>query len=356
MPVFSGLAISLVLTSACVAQTPSPTPAPVPAPARATSYVAATRGVIDDDKSYAPHIEKPAYEKEGPPVLLDEAHRNLPLNLGLVRLLTADGYRIEHAKSAFTYEGLSQAKVLVIVNPGMLRSRQSLDHPEPLFTEAESAAIHDWVAGGGALLIAFNSMTSDVTAVLRRFQVEFNSDFVFDEGLRDPGADPHGPMNSKVFSGDTQLLSTHKVIAGRAESERVRKIALGGVSVVQQAPENASPLLRCSEKATLLQRDALQMKELEAATAPGQANPPRDFKSSVSPARAPVRAAHAPAAIAFTLGKGRVVMVSNGMFLSALVSQIALNGQSATQRTGLAEADNQQFTLNIMHWLSGLID
>ena len=55
--------------------------------------------------------------------------------------------------------------------------------------------------------------------------------------------------------------------------------------------------------------------------------------------------------IAFRYGQGRVVMLGEAAMLSA---QLGPNGMRVgMNRPGL---DNRQFALNVMHWLSGLLD
>jgi hypothetical protein len=346
---FVGLLLAMsALQSVAVAQTP------------ASNYMTFARTTVDDDNGYSPRIAKPAYDAEGPIVLLDQAHRNLPLTQGLVRLLSADGYRVMPARSAFTYDALSKAKVLVIMNPGVVRSRQPVDNPEPLFTEGEAAIIHDWVAGGGWLLFAadvspLNAVTNDSSNVVRRFQVELSQDRVADPKFHDPSANPREPHGA-VFSSENDTLSSHPILTGRSADEQVKKVVLSGMNAIQKAPENAVPLLRCSEKTFLVRRDALQVREVEeAARSAAPPGPGPEFKSSIAPSSAGPFP-HAPVAIAFTLGKGRVVVVSNGMFLSAAVRTAVFDGKTSTSNIGLTEADNQQFALNIMHWLSGLIE
>ena len=56
--------------------------------------------------------------------------------------------------------------------------------------------------------------------------------------------------------------------------------------------------------------------------------------------------------LAFTLGKGRVVVLGEAAELSAQV--VGLEGEKFGMNVpGL---DNRQMALNIMHWLSGLLE
>ena len=74
-----------------------------------------------------------------------------------------------------------------------------------------------------------------------------------------------------------------------------------------------------------------------------------------SKAWSPVPAPHAPIAIAYTVGKGRVVVLGNARIVSATIFYDVKNPRDG-QYGGLRQGDNQQFALNAMHWLSGLLE
>jgi|SRR5215469_5405119 len=87
------------------------------------------RMLVDDDESYSPGIKEPAYEKDGPVVLVDAGHRNFAWQHGIFRLLTADGYQAKGLNGQFTFDALQQATVLVVAGPGVMRSRKDLRKP-----------------------------------------------------------------------------------------------------------------------------------------------------------------------------------------------------------------------------------
>ena len=72
----------------------------------------------------------------------------------------------------------------------------------------------------------------------------------------------------------------------------------------------------------------------------------------VEPPGKKISAAGRAQGVAFRLGKGRVVVLGDAAMLSA-----QLTG-SDNQPIGMnvAGIDNRQLTLNIMHWLSGLLE
>ena len=70
----------------------------------------------------------------------------------------------------------------------------------------------------------------------------------------------------------------------------------------------------------------------------------------------PVPVPGIPVAVAFTLGKGRVVVLGGASALSSIVRRSELMGNPISEKIGLGSADNEKFTLNTMHWLTGVLE
>jgi hypothetical protein len=315
------------------------------------------RTVMGDDDAYSPGIKKPAYEKKGPVVLVDAGHRNFAVQQGFLRLLAADGYQAKESNSHFTFDALQPATVLIVAGAGVMRNRKDIENPQPLFTEEEAATLHDWVAGGGALLLAASS--KDIATLLRRFDVELSPGVVKDDKLVTPK--PEKQDRDFTLNAGNEGLSQDGIIGGRSPEEQVKSVLLDSlISGILKAPENARPLLRCSESATTYALDSLQVRELQAVEAASLAagKPPAETLSSPAPAPRNTPAPRLPLAIAFAFGKGRVVVVTNSMMFTALTRNEVIDGKKAEtgRKIGLTEADNQQFALNVIHWLSGLIE
>ena len=110
---------------------------------------------------------------------------------------------------------------------------------------------------------------------------------------------------------------------GRSETERVnRLIVFGGQTL--KGPNGSEALLRVP--APLLDKKTAEQPKTEAGLAGAQA-------------------------IAFRLGKGRVVMLGDAAMLSAQVR----GADNKPFGMNLPDIDNRQLALNIMHWLSGLL-
>jgi hypothetical protein len=130
-----------------------------------------------------------------------------------------------------------------------------------------------------------------------------------------------GGDTSLVFSRGNHLLGDHPITRGRDDSERVNKIqTFTGTSV--KGPEGSSPILKLADTAT-----DMAMDDGPAKSAAGRAQ-----------------------GVAFTLGKGRVVVMGEAAELSAQLI--------GTEKFGMnvPGIDNRQMALNIMHWLSGLLE
>ncbi|MEZ5401056.1 MAG: DUF4350 domain-containing protein [Bryobacteraceae bacterium] len=97
------------------------------------------------DPDYRPHVQRPAYGRRGPHVLIDEAHGNSHTGGGryrpLAELLSRDGYRVARNRQRLIPELLESQAVLVVATP---RER---------FGRGELAALETWVAHGGGLLV-----------------------------------------------------------------------------------------------------------------------------------------------------------------------------------------------------------
>jgi hypothetical protein len=135
-----------------------------------------------------------------------------------------------------------------------------------------------------------------------------------------PGAGGPGTL---LFSRENQLLADHAITRGRGDDERVnRVITFTGQSL--KGPERSVAFLKLGD--TAVDRMPPSMNEVSAA---GRAQ-----------------------GVALSFGKGRVVVLGEA-------SQITAQRAGPQQRPlgmNYPGIDNRQMALNIMHWLSKLID
>lgn len=276
------------------------------------------------DPEFNASVANPAYNKNGPRVLFDEAHHNFHTTEGrykpFVDLLLNDGYRIVRNREPFTKTSLNSFKVLVIANALGAEEMDDNGADASAFTEEECAAVQEWVKGGGSLLlIADHAPFGGAAASLGdRFGVDMSKGFTYD-----PANSAKDIPSLLIFSRDNKLLTTHPITEGRNQNERLNLVqSFTGQSL--KGPEDSVAVLKLADTA--------------------KDTPNRAADSSVS-------AAGRAQALAFKHGKGRVVIQGEAAMLSA---QIA-GANKQPMGMNVPGNDNKQYALNLMHWLSGLL-
>ncbi len=259
------------------------------------------------DDSFDPPIAAPAFRPgRGPAVVVDEKHRNvvsLKTYFGPVgRFLGRDGYDVRPGMRAFAAQDLAKARVLVIANA---QAPEGLPAGASAFSDAEVSAVEAWVTkGGGLLLIADRApFGGPARALARAFRVTLDDNTILRKG--DDGK-PDGVLAIDVSAnGET----SHPVFAGVS----------GVVYVVGESIDGPGPVLRAPK-----------------GTYSGPTNQAADGPS----------AAGKPIVLAFSHGKGRVVVIGDAGIASAFGSR-----GGATHR-GISEADNALFVRNVVRWLA----
>src|SRR5438876_8057923 len=130
------------------------------------------------DPNFDAKVTHPAYVKNGPKVLFDEAHNNFHTASGRYKpfadLITNDGYQVTPNKQKFSAETLKGYDILLISNALGAPRMNMPDAGNPAFAEAECDAVRDWVrAGGSLLLIADHAPMGAANQILAwRFSVD----------------------------------------------------------------------------------------------------------------------------------------------------------------------------------------
>lgn len=278
------------------------------------------------DPEFDTTVPKPAYTKNFPRVMFDEAHNNFHTTTGRYKpfadLISNDGYHVVRSRHPFAKVSLSTFKILVISNAIGAEDMDEEGADRPAFTDQENEAVRDWVKNGGALLLIADHAPFGGAAesLAKLFGVEMGKGYAFDPEnyLKEMGS-----PSILVFSRENKLLLDHAITRGRNDNEKVsRVIAFTGQSL--KGPEGASVFLSLSETA----------KE----------KPDRESKESVS-------VAGRAQGIAFKFGDGRVVVLGEAAMLSAQV----YGAERSPMGMNVPGSDNRQLALNIMHWLSGLL-
>jgi hypothetical protein len=275
------------------------------------------------DPHFDARVEKPTFTKNFPRVLFDEAHYNLDTTNNRYKpfadLLFNDGYHFAVNRQLFTKASLASHKILIIVNPLGGEDMDDEGADGPAFSPAECEVVSDWVRGGGALLlIADHGPFASATEILaKQLGVEMGKSAVMDPTNADKELNSPDAI---VYSRENHLLADSSITNGRSDAERVnRVIVFGGQSL--KGPQGSDVLLKLADSAT------------------------------DENAGKPAATAGRTQGIAFRLGKGRVVVLADAAMLSAQVTG------SDNQPVGMnvANIDNRQLALNIMHWLSGIL-
>lgn len=280
-------------------------------------------GQQQPDPEFNTSVENSAYSRNGPRVMFDEAHHNFHTADGRYKpfadLMMNDGYQMIRNRKPFSKQSLSSFKVLVIANALGAEEMDDEGSDKSAFNDDEIQAVYDWVKGGGALLLIADHAPfgGAASALGTKLGVDMSKGYTFDAA--NSGAAP----SFLVFSRENKLLGPHPIVDGRNEKERVNKVmSFTGQSL--KGPEQSSSVLKLSDTA--------------------QDSPNHEQKSMTS-------AAGRAQALAFKVGKGRVVVHGEAAMLSA---QIA-GPEKFKMGMNVEGYDNKQYALNVMHWLSGLL-
>jgi hypothetical protein len=270
------------------------------------------------DPDFKPVAKNPAYKDHHPRVLFDEAHHNFHTASGRYKpfadLIASDGCVVTPNAQKFTAESLKSHDVLIIAN-ALGDERMGTARAEtPAFDEEECDAVRDWVKAGGALLLITDHYpTGSAAEVLaKRFDVDFSK----------------GATEEYTFTAKSGL-GRHPILRGRNKAERVKAVGTFTGQSLKGPPGSA---------------EFLSLPDNSIERIPDPENPFRN--------RPLTRSAKGRCqGVALKYGKGRVVMLGEAAMLSA---QIAPDGSKFGMNVD--GIDNQQFALNVIHWLTGLLD
>ncbi|HJP86757.1 MAG TPA: DUF4350 domain-containing protein [Gemmatimonadaceae bacterium] len=281
------------------------------------------------DTVFQPAIGTPAFAAgNGPLVLIDEAHHNFHTAEGryspFAALLRRDGYVVRGEKSSFDAKALRSASVLVIANALAARNERDWTVPTPsAFSPAEIRAVHDWVEGGGSLLLIadhlpFGGAAADLAA---GFGVRFSNGFVLDSSIT------QGLIRMRRADG---TLASHAITNGRNAAERIDSVTTFTGQGFQLGADG-SPLFTIPRGWVLYLPDTA-------------------WRFSAATKREPAGGLLQGAVL--HVGKGRVAVFGEAAMFSA---QVAGPARRPMGFNSPEAAQNAQFVLNVMHWLTGVL-
>lgn len=307
------------------------------------------------DPTFNTTVLNPAFTTNHPVVIIDQAHGNFHTASGrykpLAELLRNDGYNVVEGKQKF--DKPIHGDVLIIANA-------ETDVPEgapqpPAFAPDECDAVYEWIRNGGSLLlIADHAPYGAAAANLgAKFGIEMGKGFVFDP---DPAHIVDAPT-ALLYSAENTLLGEHGITRGRNDNERVRRVvAFTGQSL--SVPPGTTPLMRFGPDAFELHTQ----EEMEHAGPKLGYEGMNRVRAADAAYVAEMKQRHGVAAkaqgVALKVGKGRVVIMGEAAMFSAQVFKFTFEGKPVEGKMGMnAEGnDDRQFALNVLHWLSGLLD
>ena len=284
------------------------------------------------DLDFAPKVSSPAFaESKGPVVCLDEAHHNFHTLDGRFHafgaLLRRDGYVVMPNRDSFDANSLSACAVLVIANAQPSDANWN-DYPTPTpsaFAPDEIAAVHDWVQGGGRLLLIADHMplAGAALALAAAFDVEFTDGFAF------AGMDDEAKAKPTLFRLDEGTLADHAILRGRNAGEAISQLR-SFTGQAFRAP-GAQPLM-------VLPAGFVSL------------HPAKAWKFDDATAKVEVSGWLQGAVKG--VGKGRAAFFGEAAMFTAQSTgaerrPMGMNSPDAEQ--------NAQFVLNLLHWLSGPI-
>jgi hypothetical protein len=287
--------------------------------------------------------QQPAYPRDqGPVVLLDATYRNLialRLRPSLIDTLTTDGYRVTERDGAITERSLRDVKIMISASP--VAPQNALPTELPPATEAELAAqvdvawrlptpsayspseiqtLVDWVHKGGSLLVVVDHMPfpGAVQALTARFG------FALANGHAVPLEDEER-WRPIQFSRADGSLREHAITAGRSAAERVDMLETHGGAAFRVPAEGTSLMTFGPGYQQFLPKVAWQI-------GPDTPRNPVEGWSQGGIVRA---------------AEGRVAVFTEvGFFMAPPPDEAG----SEIRR------QNRQFLLNVVHWLSNLLN
>jgi hypothetical protein len=290
------------------------------------------------DRAFLPNIENAAYDVgKGPVVCLDEAHANFhtledrfwPFG----ELLRRDGYTVRANRLKFDASTLAACSILVISNAQPSDAAwNTYPYPTPAaFTPAEVETAHQWVLGGGRLLLIADHMPLAGAAanLAAAFGVTFLDGFAV-EGFAVDAERDTAFAKPTIFRTADETLRPHAIIRGRNAKETVASVRTF-TGQAFQAPATAEPLLVLPPTfIALMPRTAWQF--------------------GPDTRRVPVGGWLQGAVM--RVQSGRAAFFGEAAMFSAQVAgadrrPMGMNAPGAEQ--------NFQFVLNVVHWLSGIL-
>lgn len=279
------------------------------------------------DRLFDPDTGPPAYPRgEGPLIYIDQGHHNFhTLDDRLIttgRILRKDGYIVKAYKGNIDRARLRDCNIFMIVNALNEENESNWANPTySAFTSDEIDNLHDWVAGGGALLLVADHMPMPgaVAGLAKRFGFELENGHAGDTvGLPD------------YFTRAQGTLAEDLITNGRSAMERVDSILTFSGHAFRIPAESTSFMTFDERYFQWNPGEAWRMDGVEPYPVKGYSQGAyREY------------------------GNGRVVILGEAMMITA-----QLGAGLSRMKMGMnspAAPYNYRLLLNIIHWLDGML-
>lgn len=295
------------------------------------------------DRDFRPPLARPAYSTgSGPRLCLDEGHHNFHTLddrfWAFGELARRDGYRVVPLRLTFSSQSLRACDLLVISN-AQPSARPWTEYPLPTpsaFSDIEIAAVRRWVEAGGRLLLIADHMplAGAAAALARAFEASFTNGFAY-PGATDAQVEAvrgGGSSAPTLFRPDSGTLPAHPIRAGRTTDEQITQVrSFTGQAFRWDAP-NVQPVM-------ILAADYVSLEPLIA----WQFRPDTPVRKVGGWLQGATR----------RVGRGRAALFGEAAMFSA--QRAGAERRPMGMNAPLAE-QNAQFTLNVLHWLTGVIE
>lgn len=295
------------------------------------------------DTAFRPPVPRPAFAAAaGPRLCLDEAHFNFHTLenrfWAFGALARRDGFRVAPLRAAFSAATLAACDLLVISN-AQPNGREWNTYPRPTpsaFTAPEIAALHAWVERGGRLLLIADHMplagaAADLAAA---FGATFTDGFAYKGFAADaPQEARQAAMGTPtLFTPGDGTLASHPVVRGRDSTERITQVRSFTGQAFRLDGADVQPVL-------VLPADFISLEPRIA----WQFEPTTPIRPVGGWLQGATR----------RVGRGRVAFFGEAAMFSAQIAgaerrPMGMNAPMAEQ--------NPQFVLNVLHWLTGVIE
>jgi hypothetical protein len=282
-----------------------------------------------NDSPFNASVAHPKFKNgKGPKVLIDAAHHNFIVEMGLIKplmdVVTNDGFQPNIDSALFTKDYLSKYKVVVIspAMPFLFGSKPEVTN-EITFTDDELNALHDWVSEGGSLLMLSEHAPIDksMTPLFNKFGIQLSSGAIYDSLNYDTTVTLSSNVTILKFTTENGLLNQdHPITTGENKNEKINNIETYTGSSLQG--EGYANIFKLAPSA--------KMKKWNRGL-------PANLGNSQG--------------LAGNVGKGKVAAFGDCNGFTAMYVK-ANAGQKFSAGMQVAAYDWKQFVLNTFHWLS----